>query len=120
MRAPASSHDASGRDLAALVATEARLDRELADARADADADRDRARRDAQAALDTLDAALAIERAGAAAEVARAAAARRRAIEEDARAELAGWQAIEGARLDALARRLCARVASRAIAEEPP
>jgi len=112
-----------GPDLAALIETEARLDRVLAEARSEAAVIRADARRAAADAEAALAAELARARAAIADEIAGATAARVRAAEADARGELGRHDAVRGDALDRLGRRLAARLVERiagAPGEEPP
>jgi hypothetical protein len=97
-------------ELAVLIETEARLDRELAAAREHGERLRRAARERAAAAAAALDDELARERARITTELAAAADVVERATVEQARAEVARFEAVRGERLERVARRLAERL----------
>ncbi|HTR50401.1 MAG TPA: hypothetical protein VMJ10_06805 [Kofleriaceae bacterium] len=97
-------------DLATLVAAEARLDGALADARVAADAVVELARRAAASSDTEFEADLARERARLAAEISARTAAELRAIEDDARADVARFEAMRGDALVPIAHALVRRL----------
>lgn len=106
--------------LSALVDAEANLDRELADARAKAEAMRAAARQRADTAAAALDGELELERARAIAAIEAATAREIRGIEDDARTQVARFEAVHGETLATLARTVADRVIAIALAEAPP
>ncbi len=110
----------SNSDLAALVDAEASLDRRLAAARDAANAARDAARKRAADAMAQIDRELERERARIAAEIAATTAAELRAIADDARANVARYDALRGEALTALARQLARELADLVLAEAAP
>jgi vacuolar-type H+-ATPase subunit D/Vma8 len=98
-------------ELDELVATEARLDRQIAEARARAAELGDDARRRAAEDEVALEAELVAGRARIAREGEAAIAAAVRAIEDEARLAVARYESVAGERLAALAVRLAERVA---------
>jgi len=102
-------------ELAVLIETEARLDRELAAARAQGERLRRAALDGAAVANAALDDELARERARITAELAAAADALERATVEQARAEVARFDAVRGERLERVARRLAERLVEEVV-----
>ena len=107
-------------ELAVLVETEARLDRELADARQKAEALRDAGRQRAERALATLEAEAVFERTRISTEIEAATVARVRAVEEAADAAIARFEAIRGEELARIARRLVDDIVALVREEEVP
>ena len=110
MSAAALADVSSTSDLAALVATEARLDGALADARVAAEAAVEHARREAAAPDPDFEADLERERERLAAEISARAAVEIRAIEDDARARVARFDAMRGEAVASIAHALVGRL----------
>jgi hypothetical protein len=104
-------------DLDILVETEARLDRELAEARVRAAAVLEGARKHAEDATAALATELANDRARIAATIAADTERELAAIAENASRAIARYEAIRGERLDPIARRLAARIVALAAEE---
>lgn len=107
-------------DLAVLVETEARLDRELAAARAEAEQLVEAARARVTAAGQALAAEIEAEQARAAAEIERDTLAQLRAIDDEARREVQRFESIRGERADAIARQLADRLVAFVRTEAAP
>jgi F0F1-type ATP synthase membrane subunit b/b' len=105
--------------LSTLVDTEAKLDRDLANARARADAMRTAARQRAETAAAALDDELELERARAIAAIEAATAREIHDIEQDAGARVARFEAVYGDSLHALARTIADRVIEIALDDAP-
>jgi hypothetical protein len=105
-------------DLTALVEAEVKLARLLEEARADAQAIAEAARRVVEEADAAAVATRDTQRSVVVDEIAAATRARIAALEAAASAEILRYVGIDGARLEALARRLAARLAD--VALEPP
>ena len=110
MSAAPLAHVSPTSDLAALVATEARLDGELASARVAADAVVEQARRAAATPDLEFEADLARERERLATEISARTAVELRAIEDDARVNAARFDAMRGEALVPIARALVRRL----------
>ncbi len=107
-------------DLAVLVETEARLDRELAGARTKAEQIEQAARERVDAAARALAAEIATAQARAAAEIEQETLAQLRAIEDEARREVQRFDAIRGERAEAIARQIADRLVALVRAEDAP
>jgi peptidoglycan hydrolase CwlO-like protein len=107
-------------DLAVLVDVEARLDRELADARAAAAALEDAARTHVGEAAAALAAEIAADQARIAAAIERDTAAQLRAIDEAARRQVEMFEAIRGDREAAIAREVADELVALVNAEVTP
>ena len=107
-------------ELALLVEAEARLDRELADARREAAAIERTARERVEAAAAALAEQLAAERARVSAEVETETATRLAAIHAEASAEIERFEAVRGPRAAAIAAGVVDALVARVHAEAPP
>jgi hypothetical protein len=107
-------------DLAVLVETEARLDRELAGARTKAEQIEQAARERVDAAAQALAAEIASAQARAATEIEQDTLAQLRAIDDEARREVQRFDAIRGERAEAIARQIADRLVALVHAEDAP
>lgn len=103
----------SGADLAALLATEQRLERALAEARAEADRVRDEARARAAEVERAAEITLAAAVATMEVEVARDTSTHLATLEAEADREIAAWNGLVGPRLDRAAAEVLAALRAR-------
>lgn len=123
MESRTSTQDAGDRtrsELALLVETEARLDRELAAARERAAALHEAARRRVEQAEATLAAEITAERARIATEIEHATAAQLREMADAAQREITRFDAVAGEQATEVARRIAAQWVAAIAAEDTP
>lgn len=123
METRSSTQDAADRtrsELASLVDTEARLDRELAAARERAAALCEAARHRVEQAEATLAAEIAAERVRIASEIEHATTAQLREIADAARRDIARFEAVAGARAADVAGRIATHWIATLVAEDTP
>lgn len=111
-------HDRTRSDLALLVETEARLERDLATARETAAALEQQARERVDQAAAALVAAITDERTRIAAQIERETAARIAGLDVATARESARMAAVTGERADAIAQRIAEQVVALVLAEE--
>lgn len=112
--------DRTRSELALLVETEARLDRELAAARERAAALHEAARRRVEQAEATLAAEITAERARIATEIEHATASQLREMADAAQRDITRFDAIAGERATEVARRIAVQWVAAIVAEDTP